>query len=98
MRSSSVVIGPRAAAEEELDVQIRRPLRNLERLRLLLFASVIEGSESMGKNGAVSLCSAVISCAFIEVKAVGRVRVKHLACESPAALKKCKAKCKALTW
>lgn len=63
------VMGPRAAAEGELDVQIRRSVRDLDLLMVLLFASVIEGSECMGKNGAVSLCSAVISSAFIQVKA-----------------------------
>lgn len=42
-------MGPRAAAEGELDVQIGCPLRDLECLTMLLFASVVEGSEAMGR-------------------------------------------------
>ena len=68
---------------------------------MILVTSVIEGSERLGSNGAVRVCSAVISCAFIQVKAckVGIwVCGKHLAYESPTALKKCKVKDKALMW
>lgn len=58
---------------------------------VLLFADVIEGSECMGQDGAVKLCTVVISWLFIHIKAGGRVCVKHLSCESPTASKKCRA-------
>lgn len=43
-------MGPGAAAEVELVIQIRRPLGDRECLAVLLFASVIEGPEHVGKN------------------------------------------------
>lgn len=38
---------------------------------VLLFADVIEGSECMGQDGAVKLCTVVISWLFIHIKAGG---------------------------
>lgn len=39
---------------------------------VLLFADVIEGSECTGQDGAVKLCTVVISWLFIHIKAGGQ--------------------------